>query len=43
MTMKFYFTDTLRKKLEAGTGMTVDGLTCKRPAARRRRFGRSTG
>ncbi|WP_245418878.1 hypothetical protein [Mesorhizobium sp. WSM3864] len=31
MTMKFPFTeDTLGKKLEAGTGLSVDCLTCKR-------------
>ncbi|RUW85314.1 hypothetical protein [Mesorhizobium sp. M1E.F.Ca.ET.063.01.1.1] len=34
MTMKFPFTeDTLGKKLEAGTGMSVDCLTCRRKAA----------
>ncbi|AZO75342.1 MULTISPECIES: hypothetical protein [unclassified Mesorhizobium] len=33
MTMKFPFTeDTLRKKLEAGTGLSVDCLTCRRKA-----------
>ncbi|WP_192245275.1 hypothetical protein [Mesorhizobium silamurunense] len=33
MTMKFPFTeDTLGKKLEAGTGMSVYCLTCKRNA-----------
>ncbi|TIV72738.1 MAG: hypothetical protein E5V89_03815 [Mesorhizobium sp.] len=33
MTMKFPFTeDTLGKKLEAGTGLRVDCLTCKRKA-----------
>ncbi|RWI60229.1 MAG: hypothetical protein EOQ93_02925 [Mesorhizobium sp.] len=33
MTMKFPFTeDTLGKKLEAGTGLSVDCLTCKRKA-----------
>ncbi|TIV49102.1 MAG: hypothetical protein E5V88_26210 [Mesorhizobium sp.] len=31
--MKFPFTeDTLGKKLEAGTGLSVDCLTCKRKA-----------
>ncbi|RUW25647.1 MULTISPECIES: hypothetical protein [unclassified Mesorhizobium] len=33
MTMKFPFVeDTLGKKLEAGTGLSVDCLTCKRKA-----------
>jgi hypothetical protein len=33
MTTKFPFTeDTLGKKLEAGTGLSVDCLTCKRKA-----------
>ncbi|TIU00974.1 MAG: hypothetical protein E5W55_01605 [Mesorhizobium sp.] len=33
MTMKFPFTeDTLGKKLEAGTGLSVDCLTCRRKA-----------
>ncbi|RVD73347.1 MAG: hypothetical protein E5V62_07570 [Mesorhizobium sp.] len=33
MTMKFPFVeDTLGKKLEAGTGMSVDCLTCRRNA-----------
>ncbi|CDX20532.1 hypothetical protein MPLB_1870058 [Mesorhizobium sp. ORS 3324] len=33
MTMKFPFTeDTLGKKLQAGTGLTVDCLTCNRKA-----------
>lgn len=34
MTMKFPFVEnTLGKKLEAGTGLSVDCLTCKRKAA----------
>ncbi|TIT80519.1 MAG: hypothetical protein E5W56_08645 [Mesorhizobium sp.] len=34
MTMKFPFTEeTLGKKLEAGTGLSVDCLTCKQEAA----------
>ncbi|TIV99011.1 MAG: hypothetical protein E5V85_09255 [Mesorhizobium sp.] len=33
MTMKFHFTeDTLGRKLEAGAGLSVDCLTCKRKA-----------
>ncbi|MDX8504212.1 hypothetical protein [Mesorhizobium captivum] len=33
MTMKFPFVeDTLGKKLEAGTGLSVDCLTCRRKA-----------